>query len=60
MNLKCVFGHKFTEYMFIKNINNIEDELKRKCTKCGKIDIYIGMTEKCITANKLYPYIFKE
>jgi hypothetical protein len=59
-NIWCFFGfHKWTKWKFIKEINSYEDELHSTCIRCGKIDIYVGMTEECIVSGEKSPYTMK-
>ena len=47
MNIKCmIFGHKYSEWEYVKPIGRYEDKLKRKCKICGKYDTYTGLTNK--------------
>jgi len=48
MNIKCILGHKWSKWEYVKPIGRYEDKLKRHCKRCGKTDIYIGLTEKDI------------
>ena len=60
MNWKCIFGHNWSEWLFIEEVDISDDRLERICKKCGKKDVYIGMTEECIVSGYKSPYIFKD
>jgi len=57
--MKCFFGHKFSKWIFVKEVNRIDDELHRTCKKCGRLEKYIGMTEECIVTGEKSPYTYK-
>ena len=47
MNIWCMlFGHKYSDWEYIKPIGRYEDKLKRKCSQCGKVETYVGLTNK--------------
>lgn len=60
MNIKCIFGHKYGEWVDLGPYGRYGDKLKRTCVRCGKSDIYNGLTERCIINNKKIPYINKD
>ena len=37
----------------------IDDELHATCMKCGKVNLYIGSTDVCISTGKKTPYTYK-
>jgi len=60
MNIKClIIGHEYSNWKFIKPIGRYEEKLVRVCDRCGKKEIYIGLTSKCIENNSREPYIYK-
>lgn len=59
MNIKCIFGHKYGEWIDLGPIGRYNDKLKRTCIRCDKSYYYIGLTEKCIISGKKIPYIYK-
>ena len=60
-NLLCIFGrHKWTSWNYYKPIGRYEHKLMRKCSRCAKIDYYVGLTETCIVTGKQTPYIYKD
>lgn len=59
MNIKCIFGHKYGEWLYVHPIGRYSHKLKRICKKCGKIEYYEGLTEVCIETGKSSPYIMK-
>ena len=60
INIKCLFGHKWTKWNHIGVSGRYFDKLSRTCEKCKKTDIYIGLTEKDILDGSLSPYFFKD
>ena len=70
-NIWCFLGfHKFSEWKFIKEHRTkidgdmfikeiIDDELHSTCMKCGKVDVYIGSTDVCMSTGKKTPYTYK-
>jgi len=45
MNFLCIFGHKWKKWDYIKPIGRYEHKLSRVCSRCGKKEIYIGLTD---------------
>lgn len=59
MRFLCNLGfHKWTKWKIVK-IGQVEDKLIRRCDKCGKEDIYYGLTEICMTTGARKPYEYK-
>lgn len=61
MKRKCFVWHKWSKWKFLETLHNEignPSKLKRKCTKCGKEEVYIGLVNKCIQTGYLSPYIY--
>ena len=60
-DILCFFNcHKYDDWKCRHKINNHQYKLIRRCCKCGKIDVYIGLVQKSIETNKISPYIYKD
>lgn len=53
MNIKCIFGHKYDDWLYVKPIGRYEHKIKRVCKKCGKIEYYEGLIKNSIETGKI-------
>jgi len=60
MKLLCKLGrHKDGKWKSIGSSGKYNERLKRVCERCGKTDIYVGITERCIETGDVMPYEYK-
>lgn len=60
-SIKCLFNfHSYNNWLVIGKSKEIKyfDILKRRCSSCGKIDIYEGFTQNCIIDGSKSPKVF--
>lgn len=59
--IKCYFGfHNYGNWEHIGIVNKYQEKLKRRCSCCGKLHYYTGLTQRDIETDAVSPYIFKD
>lgn len=60
-NIRCFFGfHRFEKWEYTGKIGKYQEQLKRRCERCGKIEYYEGLTQICIESGEKSPYIYHD
>ncbi len=57
MNIRCKIGwHAYTKWKHVEKILRNVDILQRRCKRCGKEELYEGVTIRCVKTGNKYPY----
>lgn len=50
-----IFGHELTKWRYVKSVGRYGEVLKRSCKRCGRSEIYSGLTDISVNGNRI-PY----